>query len=1062
MTTPPSFSSFPPTFGSFPDIEAGPSKPKPSLTEEHKTKSRKGHKDKHDRDRRKEGVEYDDHRRKKDSKKYRKDKDVFPEGKDTRRADFSVESTAELASRSFYSDRKGDVMNVTYGGLHTGDVPRYNMVSKGRRVLGLGDTYIVVHRSHRGVEIDVGRRKHRLTDPKSRRLLLATPRRRLVACPEKAYKYEEIDGFLPLPNKKSSKKDIEEYRDIATAHSPDSDSSDSSGEEDASSSDEDSDSLPLDARQATLKDLEERLASDPTSIPTWLDLLTSTLSTIPLQSKNAPKARAEISLSILSRAVAADSDNKNSTTLRLRILSIGEELWSSDKLYEQWEDALKTSISELWTQWLDWRIRASRNGIEGLIADTQRVYHALGSDEVSKLRVLWRVAVAFQDAGYVERAMALLQAQAELTFKRPEALDRATFGDVLNRLESFWESEVPRVGEPNATGWAAWEANGCPDAVPIPSRAASRSTVIEDPYVRWAAEELQVDYSSRMPLRSFDDEAANDPHSTILFSDIRPVLVNLTHVGSRQAFRLMWISFLGLHIPGFSATLSSESDCPSDDRWSAAHLTTSHLLDKLFPEESASNRITADSHSGVLVGRERLYTHAFGPIKQWSFDVLGGVDAVAGGRCRLWSSEDVRAVDASHIREVFQQCRLSDRDAEWDSLRIAFEGAVDPKRASKVSKGLVSKAQDSLYHWRAHAYLERLRGRLDDARKVYRTVLSATNVDAPALGLLWWDWAEMEWLAGASDAALQVALRSTGTSGSGSVVILRSKRELDGIHQGISDERWKEREAWINLRALLELLTSPPSTAIGIFDSASSKLSPGTEMHESLTVMSLSMLYAFGTHLRNPLPPGIMRERAEYAIRLYPNNTIILAFFLEAEQGRGVWGQVKHVLGDKDPGEKDVLQTIAEIWAIGWERRSWKAEEERIRSRLSMAIQNDRTRGSSVLWRVYLDFEIRTGHLKQAKLLLFRAIKECPMVKTLYLSAFGELRALFTPRELNELGDTMAERGIRMRRALDEAVEGWVDPTSSRLPRPVPEGDIDGGEEELEHDARELRRLMPY
>lgn len=208
-----------------------------------------------------------------------------------------------------------------------------------------------------------------------------------------------MDGFLPLPNKKSSKKGIEEYREINALQSHDSDSSNSSGEESASSSDEDSDSSPLDARQATLKELEERLVSDPTSIPTWLDLLANSLSTIPLQSKNAPKARAEISLSILSRALDADSGNRQSTTLRLRILSVGEELWSAEKLYEAWEDALKIGSPELWTQWLDWRIRVSRNGIEGLIADTQRIYYALDTDEVSKLRVLWRVAVAFRDAG---------------------------------------------------------------------------------------------------------------------------------------------------------------------------------------------------------------------------------------------------------------------------------------------------------------------------------------------------------------------------------------------------------------------------------------------------------------------------------------------------------------------------------------------------------------------------------------------------------------------------------------------------------------------------------------
>lgn len=134
MTTPPSFSSFPPTFGSFPDLGAGSSKPKSSrsspLAEQHKNKSKKVRRDKHGRDGRKESAEHDDNYRRGDSKKYRKDKDVDSEEKDTRRrADYSVESTADLASRSFYSDRKGDILNVTYGGLHKGDVPRYNMVS---------------------------------------------------------------------------------------------------------------------------------------------------------------------------------------------------------------------------------------------------------------------------------------------------------------------------------------------------------------------------------------------------------------------------------------------------------------------------------------------------------------------------------------------------------------------------------------------------------------------------------------------------------------------------------------------------------------------------------------------------------------------------------------------------------------------------------------------------------------------------------------------------------------------------------------------------------------------
>jgi len=41
----------------------------------------------------------------------------------------------------------------------------------------------------------------------------------------------------------------------------------------------------------------------------------------------------------------------------------------------------------------------------------------------------------------------------------------------------------------------------------------------------------------------------------------------------------------------------------------------------------------------------------------------------------------------------------------------------------------------------------------------------------------------------------------------------------------------------------------------------------------------------------------------------------------------------------------------------------------------------NRTRGSFVIWRIYIEFEIRVKELQRAKKLLFRAIGECPLVK---------------------------------------------------------------------------------
>ncbi len=73
----------------------------------------------------------------------------------------------------------------------------------------------------------------------------------------------------------------------------------------------------------------------------------------------------------------------------------------------------------------------------------------------------------------------------------------------------------------------------------------------------------------------------------------------------------------------------------------------------------------------------------------------------------------------------------------------------------------------------------------------------------------------------------------------------------------------------------------------------------------------------------------------------------------------------------------------------------------------------------------------------------------------LYLLAFGPLRTVFEERELIQFGEAMMERDIRLREglpAVGEVEDGTV------------KTEEDSGEEgdEIEHDARELRRLKPY
>ena len=260
----------------------------------------------------------------------------------------------------------------------------------------------------------------------------------------------------------------------------------------------------------------------------------------------------------------------------------------------------------------------------------------------------------------------------------------------------------------------------------------------------------------------------------------------------------------------------------------------------------------------------------------------------------------------------------------------------------------------------------------------------------------------MEWLSDGQNAALRVIQRSVSIEGTGGTMVLRLKRSLDDMVSYAHKQR-KDREAWMKLRALLELLTSSSQdAALAIFDSqvaASDHESPSAR--EGIMVASLMLLYNHSVILRSPTPPSVLRERLQAAIDAYPNNSLVLGMFLEAEKGHGIWGRVRAQLGQTTINggatEKSVSRRIAEVWVAGWETGRWESEIERTRNGLAAAAESERcdyctqavmgfdmilrTKGSAILWRVILEFEIRVGEFQRAKKLVYRAVKECPLAK---------------------------------------------------------------------------------
>jgi len=242
-----------------------------------------------------------------------------------------------------------------------------------------------------------------LTDSSSRALLAAPPTRRFVQSGD-VYKHDEVDGFLRLPSSGQNRTGQRHPFTSLSKGDTDSDTeaSDASGINSGGESSE-TEELTLTSYQATLKEIEARLREDPTSAADWLHLLSHTLSTIPVTSKNATVARSEITLSVLSRCFAADTRNRSSKVLQLMHMKAGEEIWHESKVKAEWEDALKIGGTELWFEWLEWRIRKGDRGVDGVVDDAVRILKVLGDeeeDELAKVRVFWRVAVVLKNAGW--------------------------------------------------------------------------------------------------------------------------------------------------------------------------------------------------------------------------------------------------------------------------------------------------------------------------------------------------------------------------------------------------------------------------------------------------------------------------------------------------------------------------------------------------------------------------------------------------------------------------------------------------------------------------------------
>ncbi|KAJ3088671.1 Protein nrde2, partial [Quaeritorhiza haematococci] len=497
--------------------------------------------------------------------------------------------------KNWFINRRGDESITTYGGLYRIDVPIYRRF--GARIIGAADKIRINHKASQGkkgfVLFPVGGkrddetktryqvfRKQLRQKPVSVPRLLASASTNLAVLPssqplqpitspsQPAQPNEHSEDFLPLLD----------FDDVV-------------GAEDKGTEETFDAELAEDAEFAKRsQEFNKVIQKDPNNVDLWLSfidfqnkLLESSTATAAAGSKKGSLSRAVNSkkLSIFEKALTHLPEDERLLGGYMRFC---EEAWESTALLTKWDEILELHPGSrlLWKQYIDFRqthftsfsfstvVEVFSQCIRTMEEAHQEQDGAGSRQEVEEtlLYFFTRACHMMKQAGYIERAVATFQAQIEFSCFCPAPYARQTFSQRVEMLETFWDSEMPRFGEEDATGWANSLFKDQDIPVPSGESRSQQSMDLKDEYRKWEQEETLKEFSAWLPARTAtaDEEDLEDPYRTVLFDDVRPFLFDATLPHTRSLLIQSFLQLLGIPMNNIQPHyLYSTHSSPSSD-----------------------------------------------------------------------------------------------------------------------------------------------------------------------------------------------------------------------------------------------------------------------------------------------------------------------------------------------------------------------------------------------------------------------------------------------------------------------------------------------------------------
>jgi len=1032
--------------------------------------------------------------RKKEKKAKAKEVVKYEDGKlDTRKP--STAWLSDVMERPYYFDEKGDKNNIQFGHLYRLDIPSYR---RSRFILGLPPD-VIIHFNKENTFFTL----IDLSDSASSSEL------RYWRVTKREKRQRELDLTKVRPKSRKKFQELTQQHDYIALEGFES----SDDEEKIAQSIED-------YLTKKAEEYNKKTRDDKNNVKLWIEFINFQDEYMKLGGE-ALGPILEKKISIYQNAIKA---NPASEELLLGYLACCEQLWETEKVLKVWQKTVfdHPDSPGLWKAYLAF----FQSNFSSFTMSALRTLYGQAIKILLKSKGLYTIGTAKhraleerallialtycsveRQAGYAERALAVLQALLEVNFKcppklQPQTLTREAFHSFF---QAFWDSEVPRIGEENAEGWASWHAKveekrkntqivadydpskptvdeddieeksakegekseshsirseeisvednnrdkSEPSAEQAPTATTKTSNKAEDSatksdemkkslLVDWLQKELRYDREKWLPCKNLETDPKllqlieEDPESVVLFEDVKDFVIPLSYDDLKLELFYRTLEFLGLCLPPRYASSSEfhkdKIELQCDERPETIERLFSLLRDLHYFEQSLDvieEPMTIDSTVQHIRPIQPKLNY------DWWNEVMN-MSVINDPKKQQF------------IRRLFVKvapyfATYKEFAEQIAVFHLFFEASQNMDNARELAKKMLKVDRHNLSLWNAYALIERKSGNLNEARRVYDTALTLSPQLPPAvkifLPVLVKAYSTMELFLSPEDDRIPKVINillslpegsysplstqpKKGQTTAKSIAPTRIMKGRKGFETQFEQKR-KEITAkeipydvfidFVVCYAYFEYLTNQNlERIIHIFDIALPLCKKTPFQYERLLTEKVAFTYLYNqTH---PIPPRYLRDVLSKALSEFPRNPVFLSLFIASESRSHITGRLRRYFDEVAPKESSVV-----VWLFAINSENRPGATSRNLNLFERALSKDSTTRRSVnLWRSYLEYALKYAKNKHnTKGIYFRAIRNVPWSKRMWLTAIELLLEHFTLKELMEIIQLMNEKEIR-------------------------------------------------